>query len=512
MLRNLSSLLRARPSRIVVKFNVRSFSSAAKEETIFQHSSGFGPRGAPVGVAVVRVSGPGALQAFRRTTGLKKDPVPRMATISQLIHPVTQELLDPSALFLYFEGPKSFTGENVLEIHVHGNALVVEGTLAALKALDSPEGKFRLSEPGEFTKRAFMNRKMDLTQVEGLADLLNAETEQQRAIAVRQMAGELGRLYNQWRTTLLTCWAHCEAVIDFAEDEADVGEAEIMEHVIPQVKALYELVSVHMHDQRRGELIRKGLDVAIVGPPNVGKSSLLNKLAQRDVAIVSHIPGTTRDVVEVALNLGGFPVILADTAGIRETEDIVEQEGVRRSHQRLASADLKLVVFDASESSFDETAVGLIDSNSIVILSKIDKLTRGDAASGEGGSRSLSATIEHFKTLCAQQPLAVCGLSVHTEEGLQNFLKELGLIASEMMGTPQNGPAGNNPLMTRARHREHMAECLSFLQQFQDHVSRDLVKATEDLRQAAQSLARIVGAIDVDELLDVIFRDFCIGK
>lgn len=479
---------------------------AAKQPTIFQHASGFGARGSAVGVAVIRVSGPGCVKAFQKTTGKKTLPKPRLATVCALLHPITAEVLDPSSLFLFFEGPKSFTGEDVLEIHVHGNALVVQSTMRALQTLHSSSEPFRLSEPGEFTKRAFLNGKLDLTQVEGLADLLNAETEQQRVLAVRQMGGELGKQYTEWRTALMKCWAHCEAVIDFAEDEADVGEEQVLKNVVPQVKALYQSMRAHAKDYRRGELIRKGLNVTIVGPPNAGKSSLLNKLAQRAVAIVSHIPGTTRDVVEVSLNLGGFPVVLADTAGIRESVDVVEQEGIRRSHQRLSTADVKLVVFDAGEEELDSACLSLVDENTVVVFSKVDKLT----STGHEGTvhAFLDKSRKFLAQNCTKQPKLVCGLSVQTEYGIQNFLKEAGKIAGELM----QSSGSDGPIMTRARHRDLMAECLTFIEQFERDRQHDLVKATEDLRQAAQCLGRIVGVIDVEDLLDVIFRDFCIGK
>lgn len=376
-------------------------------------------------------------------------------------------------------------------------------------------GSFRLAEAGEFTKRAFLNDKLDLTQVEGLADLMNAETEQQRAQAVRQMDGVLGRLYLEWRQEIIGVLAYCEAIIDFAEDEEDVGEEQILANVLPRVEALRQSLEMHLADQRRGEILRNGVDVAIVGAPNVGKSTLLNTLSQRDAAIVSNIPGTTRDIVEVAMDLGGYPVRFADTAGIRETVDKVEREGVRRARKRVAEADLKVIVFDGSPllrsgfddidwSHLDEESLELVDDDCVVVFSKMDELSNDTR-------RAVKKAALDFFNDRNQNPLSISLLSCHTGVCVQDFVDTLRNEVSRRLG--RDTGSDEAPLITRARHREHVNECFEYVQAFQHFYQwGDLVLAAEQLRQASRSLGRIVGVVDVDELLDVIFNDFCIGK
>lgn len=434
-------------------------------ETIFALSSGRGP----AGVAVVRVSGNRGGAAVLQLTGQDALPAPRVAALRALRDPETGEMIDQS-LILWFPAPASFTGEDVAEFHVHGGPAVVSGVLAAL---GRQEG-LRPAEPGEFTRRAFLAGKMDLTQVEGLADLINAETEAQRRQALRQMQGVLTDLYEGWRSQLIRALAYVEADIDFA-DEDDVPE-HVSAQVRGQIEALSGEIARHLADGSRGERLRDGLSVAIIGKPNAGKSSLLNALAKRDVAIVSNIAGTTRDIIEVHLNLGGYPVTLIDTAGLRETDDPVEAIGVARARARAEAADLRLHLTPFGE----EPAP--VDENTLAVITKVDL---GDTA-------STGAQDGRFY------------ISVMSGAGLGDLVAHLADWAGKALS------GGESVLLTRERHRHALENCRVHLEsaQFQP----DLVLMAEDMRLAARALGRITGRVDVEDLLDVIFRDFCIGK
>ena len=433
-------------------------------ETIFALSSGRGP----AGVAVVRVSGNRAGAAVSQLTG-QPLPAPRVAALRALRDPETGETIDQS-LILWFPAPASFTGEDVAEFHVHGGPAVVSGVLTAL---GRQEG-LRPAEPGEFTRRAFLAGKMDLTQVEGLADLINAETEAQRRQALRQMQGVLTDLYEGWRTRLIRALAYVEADIDFS-DEDDVPE-----HVSAQVRGSIESLSAeisqHLADGSRGERLRDGLSVAIIGKPNAGKSSLLNALAKRDVAIVSNIAGTTRDIIEVHLNLGGYPVTLIDTAGLRETDDPVEAIGVARARARAEAADLRLHLTPFGEEP------ALADENTLAVVTKVD-LVDGACTGVQDGRFHIS---------------------VMSGAGLGDLVAHLADWAGKALS------GGESVLLTRERHRHALENCRAHLQAAL--VQPDLVLMAEDMRLAARALGRITGRVDVEDLLDVIFRDFCIGK
>jgi tRNA modification GTPase len=343
---------------------------------------------------------------------------------------------------------------------------------------------FRLAEPGEFTRRAFEHGKLDLTEAEAVADLVAAETAAQRRQALRQLNGELGHLYDSWRGRLLRAGAHVEAVIDFPdEDLPETLDAAGRD----TVSALIEEIDRHLADNRRGEIMRDGVSVAILGPPNVGKSSLLNALSQRDAAITSAIAGTTRDVIEVRLDLAGYPVILADTAGLRIGRDAVEEEGVRRARARAADADLTLVVFDMTRpeeiAELDEVA----KRATILVVNKLDLTTERDRAA-----------------CLARLPRAALPISALTGEGMPVLLDRLaGAIR-------QRFAAGSDPVLTRARHRVALAECVAALRRSLSASLPEL--AAEDLRLAIRALGRITGRVDVEDILDIIFRDFCIGK
>jgi tRNA modification GTPase len=442
-------------------------------DTIFALASGAGR----AGVAVLRLSGPAAASALSALTGAV--PPPRHARRARFRDPSTGETID-DGLALFFPGPRSFTGEDVAEIQVHGSRAVIAAFIEALAGLPG----LRLAEPGEFTRRAFENGKLDLTAAEGLADLVAAETAAQRRQAQRQLDGALGRLYEGWRERLLRALAHLEAAIDFP-DEGLPAEIEGIIH--GEAERLGREIKHHLADDRRGERLREGVSVAIIGPPNAGKSSLMNALARRDVAITSATAGTTRDVIEVALDLGGFPAVLADTAGMRETVDEVEGEGVRRARARARAADLRVLVLDASRPEEAEPVRDMIDSNTVIVANKTDLL----------GSRSLAWAD-------ALGPGPALRLSVLAGLGMEELLSRL---TAELAARIGNGDA---PLITRHRHRSALAECVAALERFDIAQLPEL--AAEDLRAATRALGRITGRVDVEDLLDVIFREFCIGK
>jgi len=436
------------------------------DQTIFALASGTGKSG----VAVFRISGSASSDVLRTLTK-KSPPVPRCATLMRLADPFSGDVLD-DCLVIYFPEPKSFTGEDVVELHVHGGQAVIS---AIAETLSRQKG-VRLAEPGEFTRRAFENGKLDLTAAEGLADLINAETSAQRRQATRQLCGELGAMYDRWRQRLLRAIAFLEAKIDFADEDLPTG---IDENVATEIVQIYKEIIVHLDDGNQGEILRQGVYITIVGPPNAGKSTLLNRASNRDVAIVSEQAGTTRDVIEVHLELGGYPVIIADTAGLREATDAVENEGVRRAVERAKQADLKLVVFDGE--LWPETDIktrDLIDNNAVVVINKSDLMKTPQS--------------EHLE------------VSALSGEGLDRLFEVLKKEVSARCCLSAS------PALTRLRHRRTLEDCVESLQRFKAVKGAEL--KAEDLRQAARSLGKITGRVDVEEVLDVVFREFCIGK
>jgi tRNA modification GTPase len=426
-------------------------------------------------VAVLRLSGPGAGAALKTLTG-RDLPPPRRATRVGL-KGRDGELLD-DALALWFPGPHSYTGEDVVELHLHGGPAVVEAVLDALAALPG----LRPAEAGEFTRRAFHNGKLDLTQAEGLADLIAAETEAQRRQALRQMEGALGALYESWREGLSTALAHLEADIDFPDEDLPAAVAQA---VIPSIEGVRDSILLHLDDSRRGERLRDGLYVAILGAPNVGKSSLLNWLARRDAAIVSATAGTTRDIIEVHLNLDGYPVLVADTAGLRESTGEIEEEGVRRALARAATADLKLVVVEAGDwPEVEPRSAALVDEEAIVVVNKTDL-------------RPLDGPLS-----LAGRPAVPVSLTAGT--GLEDLLATLTAEVGERLRL------GASPALSRHRHRHALESCAESLGRALKNTAPELV--AEDLRLAVRALGRITGRVDVEDLLDIVFRDFCIGK
>lgn len=428
------------------------------------------------GIAVVRLSGPSAGAALQAMTG-RPLPAARKAVRRSVRDPESGETLD-AALILWFPAPASFTGEDVAELHLHGGRAVI----ASVMQLLARQPGLRLAEPGEFSRRAFLAGKMDLTAVEGLADLIDAETEAQRRQALRQMGGALATLYEGWRGRLLRVLAHAEAVIDFPDE--DLPE-ETSAQLQADVAGLRAEIAAHLGDCRRGERLREGVRIAIIGPANAGKSSLLNWLAGRDAAIVSAVAGTTRDVIEVHLDLDGYPVLLADTAGLRETPHALEEEGIRRARRWAQEADYRILLLDGSVAR-DAQSLALIaqENPSIVVLNKADLMMSGPT----------SATV-------ASDTLTI---SVSSGQGMQAFLARLEQEVARLAAP------GEAPALTRIRHRMALQAAQESLDRFGGAASPDL--AAEDLRLAVREIGRITGRVDVEDLLDVIFRDFCLGK
>lgn len=434
---------------------------ALHADTIFALSSGRGR----AGVAVVRVSGVHAASAVERLTGPEL-PKPRMATRRKISSPDGEPI--DEGLLIWFPCPASFTGEDVAEFHVHGGRAVIEGLLAALAKIPG----LRPAEPGEFTRRAVENGKFDLTQAEALADLIDAETEAQRQQALRQYDGALGQLYEGWRTSLIRASAWIEAAIDFSDEEIPpdgIASAKA------QVAGIVREIRTHLNDARRGEILREGFRLTVIGPPNSGKSSLINALAQRNVAIVSEVAGTTRDILEVHLDLGGYPVIVADTAGLRETTDKVEAEGVRRALARSETADAVLLLLDSAAP--DARLPDLPQEPALIVWNKVD---------------------------IGVPPHGSLAISVQTSAGLEQLLAAIGNIVRKRFHASQG------PVVTRERHRFALVRAVEALERGRAAVAPEIV--AEEVRLAMRELGRITGRVDVEDLLDVVFRDFCIGK
>jgi tRNA modification GTPase len=451
-----------------------------REQTIFALSSGRPPSA----IALVRVSGPRAGAALSLLAG--RVPSPRLAA-RVLLRAADRTPID-DAVVLWFPGPASATGEDVAEFHVHGGRAVLAALFAALSAL--PE--IRAAEPGEFTRRAFENGKLDLTEAEALDDLIHADTDRQRRQALRQLKGLLGDKARDWRARIIEASALIEAGIDFS-DEGDVS-TELIAPALEKIKALRGEIEEVLAAQGRSERLRDGLVVAIAGPPNVGKSTLMNALARREVAIVSPHAGTTRDIIEVQLDLDGFPVTVIDTAGIRETDDPVEQEGVRRARARAAEADLVLWLVDGPDQQPSPSALASVWRHDEIALAGGDKI---DLAGG-------SVWIVRNKIDLAAGPEG--GISASRGDGIPKLLAALIEFAQVFFGSGEGG------LIGRWRQRLLLIETAASLQRSLDVIGTGEELAAEELRAAAHSLGRLLGRVDVEDILDVIFREFCIGK
>ena len=442
--------------------------------TIYALSSGPGVSG----VAVIRVSGSSVSEVLKALTN-KPIPEPRVATLRKINNINTSELID-EGLILWFPGPESYTGEDMVEIHIHGGKAVVE---ALLNNLSNIKG-CRLADPGEFTKLAFQNGKINLLKAESIADLISAETEIQRLQAVKMMKGKSSEKFNELREKLLKILSFVEAKIDFPDE--DLPEENLKKIKEDSSDVLNEINKI-LNDQKVGEIIREGFKIAIVGPTNAGKSSLLNNLSNREVAIVSEIAGTTRDVIETHLNIDGYPVIISDTAGIRESKDEIEKKGVKLSLKKAENADLKLVVVDAKNIDLSGFLNDLLKKDAILVINKSDLL-----------KEKLGPEITKFNhvIISLKENLSIDKLILKIKNNLENkFISEEDI------------------LITRERHRQHLLQCVDHLNNFSDkNDKKDFDKGAEDLRLATRQLGMIVGKIDVEEILGSIFNDFCIGK
>ena len=442
--------------------------------TIYALSTGPGVSG----VAIVRISGPEASNAIKLLT--KKDlPSPRIATLRKINNINTSELID-EGIIIWFPGPESYTGEDMAEVHVHGGKAIV---LALQNELSKIEN-FRLAEPGEFTKIAFQNGKINLLKAESIGDLISAETEMQRLQAVKIMEGKSAEKFNDLREKLLKILSFIEAKIDFPEE--GLPDENIKQIKKDTTEVLNKIKKI-LDDQKIGEIIREGFKIAIVGPTNAGKSSLLNNLSNRDVAIVSEIAGTTRDVIETHLNIDGYPVIISDTAGIRNSKDEIEKKGIKLSLDRAEKADLKLVVVDAKSIDFSGFLNDLLKDNAILVINKSDLIN------GE-----LDPEVNKLDHVL-----------ISLKENIN--LDKLILMIKKKLKT--KFIINNDILITRERHRQHLVHCLDNLKNFlEKNDKKDFDKAAEDLRLATRNLGMIVGKVDVEEILGSIFNDFCIGK
>lgn len=525
--------------------------ATATTDTIFALSSGPLTK---TGVAVIRISGPAARLCLQEliadsSSSSKKPqsfPEARRASLRYLYCPQTKDVLD-HALVLWFPGPRSFTGEDIVELHCHGGRAVILGVFGALEHLDdtvttsqkkstdggggdSRRGGIRPADRGEFTRRAFDNGRMDLTEVEGLSDLLAADTSEQRKQAIRQMDGYLRQFFERWREELLTCLAHTEAVIDFGDDdrEDDVNDG-AMYSLLPRVKVLREELLSHLQDGRRGELVRDGVKIALAGPPNAGKSSLMNALARRPAAIVSPIAGTTRDVVEVRMDLGGIPCIISDTAGLRaDSNDPIEQEGMRRARGAFKEAQVKVFVGDASDQQSMQEAESMLTTLLQELNEEqaddVDSAYDGDDGPGAGSGyrvltvlnkadvEGVSASPKVTSAIFSGDPsVGSYVISCKTGAGISELEAAVSAAIRSLLESGGGTGAGEGVLITRERHRRHLKQCIEHLDTFlSSRLPMDA--AAEELRLAMLELGKVTGRVDVEELLDVIFRDFCIGK
>ncbi len=447
-------------------------------DTIYALSSGAGR----AGVAVVRISGGKAGHLLQQLCGHSLEP--RRACLRTLVHPVSGEVLD-QALVLWFPTPNSFTGEDVVELHIHGGSAVIAAVMNAISVCDN----MRMAEAGEFTRRAFYNGKLDLTGIEALSDLVEAETQAQRKQALRQMQGGLSDLLNDWRDRIIHILAYVEAGIDFS-DEEDVSD-DVNQHMLKNILELKKDITKHLDDGKSGERLRNGLRVVIAGPPNAGKSSLMNALAKRDVVIVSEHAGTTRDAVDVHLDLKGVPVTVTDTAGLREIDDVVEEEGVRRARDKIVDADVILWTTDGTEpeDEFDFK----IDSDQCLIRLR----NKSDIDSFQH---------EHQKTTLTDAGHTMLSVSAKTGVGIEQLLKVIEDIASDLT------VSGEHAIITRARHREALIQVVQGLTKILEAPEEADELIAENLRICARELGRVTGRVDVEDLLDVIFNDFCVGK
>lgn len=455
-------------------------------DTIFALSSGVGTGG----VAVIRMSGSKAMSVLDMIA-TRSTPKPRVAYVRDLFDPMSGEKLDQS-LVIYFKGPQSFTGEDIVEYHVHGGRAVIDGVLSCFGHMEG----VRLAEPGEFSRRAFENGKLDLTEIEGLSDLISAQTAAQKGQALRQMDGALSLRYEKWRKKILKLLAIVEAEIDFPDEDLPDG---IGKMILPDLHALKSEMENDLQDYKRGIRLREGLKLVILGAPNAGKSTLLNAMAKSDVAIVSEEEGTTRDIIEVQMDIGGFPVIVSDTAGVREGDiGDIEREGIRRATERGTEADIQLILLRADRpAELPEALKNVADKRTIFLVSQVDRVHTG------GEMFHVEQFLSHADI---PKDIPVIPISAKAGIGLDGLFSTLHSYADRLMGSRES------PAITRLRHKEALDACVLNLTQAEENLDLDLVLAAEDIRMATRAVGRITGRVDVEDMLDSLFLEFCIGK
>lgn len=437
--------------------------------TIYALSTVFGKSG----VAVIRISGNKVLDIISKITKIDVQTIkPRYAYFTNIINPTTNEILDKS-LIIYFKAPYSFTGEDVVEIQCHGSKAVLNSILNVLSTIKD----VRLAEPGEFSKRAFYNNKIDLTEAEGLADLIDAETSEQQKYAIRQLGGNLKDLYTSWRKELVKTLSYLEAFIDFPEE--DIPES-LNKEILNTVFKIIEDITLHLKGNSVCERLKNGFNVVISGSPNAGKSSLINALVKRNAVIVSDIEGTTRDAIDISLDISGYPIIITDTAGIRETDNPIEKQGVEIAKEKINNADIVINLYDATKSNNNDFSS---NKNTIYVANKIDKLTKDELK---------NIPDNHIK------------ISAKYNQGIENLTDSILNIVKD------NFTTYSGPLITRTRYQEALNECLECLKNFS--LDKEIELSAEDIRLACRYIGKITGHVEVDEILDNIFGSFCIGK
>ncbi|EGO01502.1 hypothetical protein SERLA73DRAFT_49114 [Serpula lacrymans var. lacrymans S7.3] len=484
--------------------------SESQRRTVYALSTPLGK----AGVAVVRISGPDALQAWsgmtrpatRRadpTSDRQREPTPWRMERRDIVHPTTKDKLD-DGLVVFFKAPSSFTTEDVLELHIHSGRAVISSVLSALAHIPG----CRPAEPGEFTRRAFEGGRLDLTQVEGLKDLINAETELQRRMALQNAGGAAKQEFDELRSDILECLVLLEAIVDFSEEFHEGDEEKLFQDSMSNSSSIIRVLTIDHLNNPRGEILRSGIRLAIFGPPNVGKSSLLNYLAKREASIVTDVPGTTRDVVELSLDLGGLPVIVADTAGLRKADDLVENIGIGRAQDTVKGSNISLCVLSLPDAlvqtpegpriQIPPSVAPLITPSTYFLLNKMDMVkSPPDMSGGEEvgalGNRAWA-------------------VSLRTGDGMGTFLEGFTEVLRERYDFSQDQDGSTVPLITHARHRHHLQTAIDHLHAFTSFRDKYVDIAAEEVRQAAKAIGKVTGAIDNEDVLDQLFRDFCIGK
>jgi len=442
--------------------------------TIYALSTGPGMSG----LAIIRISGPECKLILKKMTN-SSDLEPRVATLKKINKINTNELID-QGIIIWFPGPESYTGEDMLEFHVHGSRAVIKSIHTSISKIEN----CRLAEPGEFTKIAFQNGKINLLKAESIADLIASETEIQRQQAIKIMSGKSSKKFNELREKLLKSLSNVEAKIDFPDENLPDN---ILNDIKSSSKKIKEEIQKLLNDQKVGERIREGFKIAIVGPTNAGKSSLLNYISKRDVAIVSEIAGTTRDVIETHLNIDGYPVVISDTAGIRESKDEIEKKGIKLALKRAEDADLNLVIIEPKSVDFKGFMKDLVNEKAIFVLNKSDL-----------GIENINSKLKKLNPI---------PISLKNEKNIEKLISAIKKKLKNKFIT------SDDILITRERHRQHLEQCVHHLENFENkNKTEDFDKAAEDLRLATRHLGIIVGKVDVEEILGSIFNDFCIGK